>query len=108
MRAGRSASPGRSKTVAGSPRRRATTVVEVYSDNDISASTRSRKRRPDYERMLDDAETGRFEVLLAYSTSRLTRRQREIGDMLDVHESHGTQLVTVASGRPDCPLPTGG
>ncbi len=77
------------------------TVVGVYSDNDISASTRSRKPRPDYDRMLDDAEAGRFEVILTYSTSRLTRRPREIEDMLDLHESHGTQLVTVASGRPD-------
>ncbi len=77
------------------------TVVGVYSDNDISASTRSRKPRPNYERMLDDAEAGRFEVILAYSTSRLTRRPREIEDVIDLHESHGTQLVTFASGRPD-------
>lgn len=77
------------------------TVVKVYSDNDISASTSSRKPRPEYLRMLDDAEAGRFEVILAYSTSRLTRRPREIEDMIDLHESHGTQLVTVQSGRPD-------
>jgi site-specific DNA recombinase len=77
------------------------TVVEVYTDNDISASTRSRTPRPSYLRMLDDAEAGRFDVILAYSTSRLTRRPREIEDVIDLHQSHGTQLVTVASGRPD-------
>lgn len=76
-------------------------VVEVYTDNDISASTNSFKPRPEYLRMLVDAQAGRFEVILTYSTSRLTRRPREIEDMIDLHKSHGTQLVTVASGRPD-------
>lgn len=77
------------------------TVAGVYSDNDISASTSSRTPRPEYLRMLDDAEAGRFEVILAYSSSRLTRRPREIEDIIDLHQSHGTQLVYVASGRPD-------
>lgn len=76
-------------------------VVEVYSDNDISAAPSSRRPRPDYTRMLMDAEAGRFDVVLAYSTSRLTRRPREIEDFIELHEDFGTQLLTVASGRPD-------
>lgn len=77
------------------------TVVEVYSDNDISAAPSSRKPRPSYTKMLMDAEAGKFDVVLAYSTSRLTRRPREIEDFIDLHEDFGTQLITVASGRPD-------
>lgn len=76
-------------------------VVATYSDNDISASTISRKRRPDWLRMLGDAEAGRFDVILAYSSSRLTRRGREREDLLDLHDDHGTELHFVASGKPD-------
>jgi site-specific DNA recombinase len=77
------------------------TVVEVYSDNDVSASTISRKPRPNYDRMLDDAEAGRFEVILTYSLSRLTRRPSEIELLVELHKAYGTQLVTFASGSPD-------
>jgi site-specific DNA recombinase len=76
-------------------------VVEVYSDNDISAAPSSRKPRPGYNRMLVDAEAGRFDAVVAYSTSRLTRRPREIEDFIELNHDFGTQLVTVASGRPD-------
>jgi len=89
------------KDCHGLAEREGLTVVQVYSDNDISASTRSRKPRPAWGRMLDDAEAGRFEVILAYSTSRLTRRPREIEDIVDLNEDFGTRLITVASGRPD-------
>lgn len=76
-------------------------VVDVYSDNDISAAPSSRKPRPSYLRMLDDAEAGRFDVVVAYSTSRLTRRPREIEDFIELHQDFGTRLLTVASGAPD-------
>ena len=33
------------------------TVAEVYTDNDISASTKSRKARPAYDRMLEATRT---------------------------------------------------
>lgn len=76
-------------------------VVEIYSDNDISAAPSSRKPRPAYDRMLVDAEAGRFEVVVAYSTSRLTRRPREIEDFIELHQDFGTRLLTVVSGAPD-------
>lgn len=77
------------------------TIVEVYSDNDISATPNSRKPRPDWDRMLYEAEAGRFEVILAYSTSRLTRRPREREDIIELAEDFGTRLITCVSGRPD-------
>lgn len=77
------------------------TVVEVYTDNDISASRSSRKPRPEWGRMLADAEAGRFGVILAATTSRLTRRPREREDIIELAEDFGTKIVTVGSGRPD-------
>ena len=67
-------------------------VVGRYEDNDISASTRSRKRRPEYERMLADAAAGQFRVIVAYTSSRLTRRPRENEDLIELAERHGVQF----------------
>jgi site-specific DNA recombinase len=77
------------------------TVVEVYSDNDISATPNSRKPRPDWDRLLYEAEAGKFDVILAYSFSRLTRRPREREDIIELAEDFGTRLITCVSGRPD-------
>ncbi|GAA1942298.1 recombinase family protein [Agromyces allii] len=76
-------------------------VVQVYRDNDISASTKSTKPRPAYDAMLDAARAGAFEAILSYSNSRLTRRPREFEDLIDLHERTGIQFHTVASGSFD-------
>lgn len=71
-------------------------VGDVYRDNDVSAS--GRKRRPEWERLLDDAEAGRIEALVAYSSSRLYRNLRDLTRLLDVAEARGLTIATVASG----------
>lgn len=76
---------------------RGMTVVKVYTDDDIGASTRSRKRRPDYEQMIEDARAGRFDVILAYSSSRITRRPRENEDLLELAERHRIEFAYVRS-----------
>ncbi len=73
------------------------TVVATYSDNDIGASTRSRKRRPDYQRMISDAKAGQFEWIIAYTSSRLTRRPRENEDLIQLAEEHGIRFAYVRS-----------
>lgn len=73
------------------------TIVADYCDNDISASTRSRKSRPEYRRMLADARAGKFDVILAYTSSRLTRRPRELEDQIELAEECGTRFVYVRS-----------
>jgi site-specific DNA recombinase len=76
-------------------------IARVFTDNDIGASTLSKKRRPEYEAMLDAARLGEFEVVVAYSNSRLTRRLRELLDLIDLYNDHGTKVVTVVSGSDD-------
>ncbi|MEE6260960.1 recombinase family protein [Plantactinospora sonchi] len=71
--------------------------VADYVDNDISASTKSRKVRPDYKRMLADARSGEFEVIAAYTSGRLTRRPREHEDLIDLAVDHGIEFVYVRS-----------
>lgn len=77
--------------------RRGAVVADVYIDNDISASTRSRKARPGYKRMLADAEAGKIDVIIAYTSSRLTRKPREHEDLIDLAEQYGTQFWYVRS-----------
>lgn len=78
-------------------RRRGLTVVADYVDNDIGASRASRKPRPDYRRMLADARAGAFDVILAYTTGRLTRRPREFEDLIDLAVECGTEFAYVRS-----------
>jgi site-specific DNA recombinase len=68
-------------------------IVARFEDNDIGASTRSRKPRPEYKLMLSEAAAGRFDVIVAYTSSRLTRRPRENEDLIDLAERHGIRFL---------------
>lgn len=73
------------------------TIVADYSDNDIGASRASRKPRPGYKQMLADAKAGRFDVIIAYTTGRLTRRPREFEDLVDLAVDYGIEFRYVRS-----------
>ena len=72
-------------------------VVSWFEDNDISASTRSRKCREDFEEMLRAAARGEFSTVLAYTSSRLTRRPRENEDLIGLAERYGVRFRYVSS-----------
>jgi DNA invertase Pin-like site-specific DNA recombinase len=74
-------------------------VVQVYVENDTSASTKSRKPRPLYAEMIAKARSGAFDAIVAYSNSRLTRRPREFEDLIELAEARGVRIVTVVSGE---------
>lgn len=76
-------------------------LVKIYCDNDIGASTRSKKPRPDYADMITCARVGEFKWILGYSNSRLTRRPSELEDLIVLHEQAGTKLLTKVSGEAD-------
>lgn len=76
-------------------------VTAVFVDNDISASTRSKKPRPQYDDLIRRARRHEFGAVLAYSNSRLTRRPRELEDLIELHDQHGVQFNTVVSGNDD-------
>lgn len=71
-------------------------VVEVLTDNDISAS--SGKPRPGYARLLELIETGAVDRVVAWSIDRLTRRLRDNVDLADLCESAGARISTVRDG----------
>lgn len=75
--------------------------LDPFVDNDISASTKSRKRRPDFERLVQLINDGVIDGVLFYSNSRLTRRPREFEDIIELVERTGVQLNSVVSGKAD-------
>jgi site-specific DNA recombinase len=80
------------------------TVVDTYPDNDVSAY--SKKRRPEYERLLQDAKTGHIDTIVAWNADRLTRRPIEAEGLIDLAEKYHIQLATV-TGRYDLTDPSG-
>lgn len=76
-------------------------VVGTYTDNDISAAGKTKRTRPEYDAMLASARAGEVDVIVAYSNSRLTRRPRELEDLLDLATDHGVKFATVAGGDYD-------
>ena len=83
-------------------------VVDVAVDNDIGASSKSAKKpRPEFNRMVEEVRAGRVTHVLAYSNSRLTRRMRELEDLLDLYDEtekrfgFGVVFLTVAAGEDD-------
>jgi site-specific DNA recombinase len=74
--------------------RREWTVVERYVDSDISAY--SEKRRPQYQRMLEEIDAGMVEAVVVYHADRLHRHPRELEDFIDLCQRTGTKLATVS------------
>lgn len=82
-------------------------VVATFTDNDIGASTRSRKRRPQFEEMMRRAKAGEFGAILFYSTSRLTRRPKEFEQLIELAEKQHVRLISCTSGEVDLSTPNG-
>ena len=81
------------------------TVVEVFSDNDISAY--SGRSRPSYKRLLKAIEEGEIDGLIAWHTDRLHRSPKELEAFMDVVEKANLQIQTVTSGALDLNNSTG-
>lgn len=69
----------------------------IYRENDTGASTRSQKPRPRYAAMLAAARAGDIDVIIAYTSGRLTRRPRELEGQIELAEQHGIEYAYVAS-----------
>ncbi len=69
-------------------------VVDVYSDNDVSAS--KAQVRPEYERLLSDLESGRINAVVVYDLDRLTRKPAELEAFIGLTDRLGVALANVA------------
>ena len=72
------------------------TITEVYADHALSGAS---ALRPGYQRLLEDARTRRFELVLAEGLDRLSRDQEHTAGLLKQLAFAGVRLVTVAEGE---------
>ena len=79
-------------------------VVE-YVDNDISAFRA--KRRPEYERLLDDLRAKRLSAVVAYHPDRLYRRPADLESFIDAVQAAGAEVATVRAGDVDLSTASG-
>jgi DNA invertase Pin-like site-specific DNA recombinase len=70
------------------------TVAEVVTDNDLSASRYSRKARPGWARVIEVMKAAEVDVIVGTHLDRLTRRPREIEDLIDLVEATGVMVAT--------------
>jgi len=71
-------------------------IGEVYSDHAISGAT---TLRPGYQKMLEDARAGRFDVLVAEALDRLSRDQENIAGLFKQLSFAGVRLITLSEGE---------
>lgn len=81
------------------------TVHEVYSDNDISAS--SGKPRPEYRRMLRAVTAGEVQAIVAWHPDRLYRKLADLEELIPLVEQHAVAIRTCRAGDFDLSTPTG-
>jgi site-specific DNA recombinase len=73
------------------------TISHFYVDNDTGASSKSKKPRPEYQRMLRDAKAGKFKRIWAYTSGRITRRPREHEDLIELSVNSGIKFKFLKS-----------
>lgn len=86
-------------------REKSLVVVAEVVDNDTSAY--SKKPRPGWQQVIGLIRSGEVEGVVAWHPDRMYRRTRDLDDLVDLVDRHGTQVHTVRAGQVDLTTPTG-
>ena len=62
-------------------------IVVIFEENDISASTYSKKPRPDYQSLIELVKQNKVDVIFATEMERLTRRPSDAVILIDLAET---------------------
>ena len=82
-------------------------AIDVYTDNDISAS-RGTKKRKEYERLLHDIINDRIDTVYVYAIDRLYRRVQELLDLLKLLDKKPeVQIHSILGGAINLSTPEG-
>lgn len=79
-------------------------IVEIFTDNSISAS--KAVIRPQYERMVEEYRRGAFTAIICWDLDRLSRQPRQLEDWIDAAKTGGLLLVT-GNGEADLSTESG-
>ncbi len=71
-------------------------IVEIYSDAAISGASRF---RPGFQKLLGDAGSGRFDIVICEAIDRLGRRLADTADLQDQLSFHKIRLFTPSLGE---------
>ncbi len=71
-------------------------LTKVYDDRAISGSSRF---RPGFQKLLADAEAGRFEIVVCEAIDRLGRKLSDVADLFDRLTFHRVQLFSATAGQ---------
>jgi DNA invertase Pin-like site-specific DNA recombinase len=89
-------------------RERGWQVVDVYRDNDVSASNYVHRRRPAFERLVADLRSRRFDRILVLAQDRLVRRPEQLEAILQLLATvRGAGIECVLGGPLDAATATG-
>jgi site-specific DNA recombinase len=72
------------------------TLAASYTDHAVSGSIRL---RPGYQKLLEDARSGRFEVVVAEALDRLSRDQEDVAALYKHLSFSGVRLITIGEGE---------
>src|SRR5262249_3799005 len=67
-----------------------------YTDHAVSGSIRL---RAGYQKLLEDARSGRFEVVVAEALDRLSRDQEDVAALYKHLSFSGVKLITIGEGE---------
>lgn len=77
--------------------------VTVYQDKGYSGKN---TRRPDFERMIRDVETGKISKIIVYRLDRFSRSIADFGRLWETLQAHGVDFISV-SEKFDTSVPMG-
>jgi len=80
-------------------------IVAEHVDNDTSAA--GKVKRPGFEAVLRDIESGRASIVVAWDMTRLTRNRPDRLRILELGERHGITLAFVRGNDMDLSTPAG-
>ena len=72
------------------------TLVASYTDHAVSGTIRL---RPGYQKLLEDARSGEFEVVVAEALDRLSRDQEDVAALYKHLSFSGVKLITIGEGE---------
>ncbi|MGD0082489.1 MAG: recombinase family protein [Acidimicrobiales bacterium] len=76
--------------------RRGWTVAGIYEDNDVSAF-KTRVKRPEFERLMEDLERGLLDGLVVYDLDRFARQPLDLERSIRIFDSRNLVFATVQS-----------
>ena len=71
-------------------------LTEIYPDRAISGAS---TLRPGYQKMLEDARNGTFDIIVAEALDRLSRDQEDIAALFKQMTFVGVRLITLSEGE---------